>query len=66
MTGLSVVDDWNGFAYITSNYQHPSEGVANLKMKDKELQAELISLIDPFAAGVGYVGGIPGVANPGS
>ena len=50
MTRLSVVDDWNGFAYITSNYQHPGDNVADFEMKDKKLQAELISLIDRYAA----------------
>ena len=63
LTGLSVVDDWNGFAYITTNYQHPGDGLDELEMKDQALKAELISLIDPFAAAVGYLGGLPGMGD---
>ncbi len=64
LTGLSVVDDWNGFGYITTNFQHPSEGVDEAKFADEALKAEIISLIDPFAAGVGYIGGLPGTGMP--
>ncbi len=63
LTGLSVVDDWNGFEYITTNYQHPGEGLSKLEMKDETLKAELISLIDNYAAAVGYIGGMPGMGD---
>ncbi len=57
-TGLQVVEDMNGHAYIMSNNQHlgdlPSAVPANLK-------TELGALIDPFKAPVGYIGGLPAI-----
>ncbi|MFZ5580956.1 MAG: PhoX family protein [Pseudomonadota bacterium] len=57
-TGLQVVDDMNGFAYIMSNNQHwgdlPSSVPANLK-------TELEAKINMFHAPVGYIGGMPAI-----
>ncbi|RFO97418.1 alkaline phosphatase [Rhodoferax lacus] len=63
-TGLGVVDDLNGFMYITSNFQHPGDWNAKLHSK---VQATLDPLVranykDRFGAAVGYltadVGGV--------
>lgn len=54
-TGLQVVDNMNGFAYIMSNYQHAGD-------KNKTATAtfdSIISKIDPYKAEVGYLGGLP-------
>ncbi|MCV2349516.1 PhoX family protein [Paucibacter sp. Y2R2-4] len=56
-TGLGVVDDLNGWTYITSNFQHPGDWVASLHGK---VQAQLDPLVrsnykDRFAAAVGYL-----------
>ncbi len=58
LTGLSVIEDWNGYAYITTNYQHASEGLEKRKM-DPKLKADLAARLNPFMAGVGYIGPIP-------
>ena len=62
LTGLSIVENWNGHAYITTNYQHPTEGLAKRKM-DEDLKAELLARIDPFVAGVGYFGPLPALSD---
>ena len=56
-TGLGVVDDLNGWTYITSNFQHPGDWNASLHGK---VQATLDPLVranykDRFAAAVGYL-----------
>ena len=56
-TGLGVVDDLNGWTYITSNFQHPGDWSASLHAK---VQATLDPLVranykDRFAAAVGYL-----------
>ena len=56
-TGLGVVDDLNGWTYITSNFQHPGDWNATLHAK---VQATLDPLVranykDCFAAAVGYL-----------
>lgn len=57
ITGLQVLDNLNGHAYIMSNSQHwgdiPDGVPAGLK---SQLSAE----IDRFHAPVGYIGGLPG------
>ncbi len=58
LTGLSVIENWNGYAYITTNFQHPSEGLEKRKM-DEDLKADLLARLNPFAAGVGYFGPLP-------
>ncbi|MCV2421428.1 PhoX family protein [Paucibacter sp. DJ2R-2] len=56
-TGLGVVDDLNGWTYITSNFQHPGDWSASLHSK---VQATLDPLVranykDRFGAAVGYL-----------
>lgn len=58
-TGLTVAPDYNGFAYIMSNFQHPGEGnISNYLGTDK---AEVLSAIDSKwnnkkKAAIGYIG----------
>jgi hypothetical protein len=58
-TGLTVVPDQSGFAYITSNFQHPGEnGIANYTGGDK---ADVLAAIDAkwnnrTKAAIGYIG----------
>jgi secreted PhoX family phosphatase len=65
MAGLNVVGDWNGFAYVLTSFQHQGEGLDDFEIKDEALKAELKTLIDPFAAAVGYLGGLPGTGGDG-
>lgn len=56
-TGLGVVDDLNGWTYITSNFQHPGDWLPKLHGK---VQATLDPLVranykDRFGAAVGYL-----------
>ncbi len=54
-TGLQVVDNMNGFAYIMSNYQHAGD-------KNSTVDAtynRILPLINPQKAEVGYLGGLP-------
>lgn len=51
-TGLQVLEDLNGFAYIMSNYQHAGDYSANI---DAGLKAQLEPLIDKSKASVGYI-----------
>ncbi len=58
-TGLGVVDDLNGWTYITTNFQHAGDWSASLHSK---VQATLDPLVrantkDRFAAAVGYLTG---------
>lgn len=58
-TGLGVVDDLNGWMYITSNFQHVGDWLPNLHGK---VQATLDPLVkvnykDRFGAAVGYLTG---------
>lgn len=57
-TGLQVIDDQNGFAYILSNFQHAGDFSPNI---DPALKAQLAPLIDKTEAAIGYLGGIPGL-----
>jgi secreted PhoX family phosphatase len=57
-TGLQVIDDLNGFAYIMSNYQHAGDYSANI---EANLKTELDQRIDKYKAAVGYLGGLPGL-----
>lgn len=56
-TGLQVLEDLNGHAYIMSNNQHwgdlPSSVPATLKTQ--------LSIIDKFKAPIGYIGGMPAI-----
>ena len=61
-TGLGVVDDLNGWTYITSNFQHPGDWLSNAAgtgLHDK-VKTTLDPLVkanykDRFAAAVGYL-----------
>lgn len=57
-TGLQVLDNMNGFAYIMSNYQHAGDFSSNI---DAALKSRLEPLINKFKAGIGYLSGIPGL-----
>lgn len=56
-TGLQVVDNINGYAYIMSNSQHHADWTP--ASADSAVVAESISKIDKFDANVGYIGGLP-------
>ena len=56
-TGLQVVDNMNGYAYIMSNSQH--HGDWKPSATDSALVAESLTKIDKFDANVGYIGGLP-------
>lgn len=55
-TGLQAVENLNGFAYITSNYQHPGDFSSNI---DPALKARLEPLINKQKGEVGYLSGLP-------
>jgi hypothetical protein len=57
-TGLQVLENIAGHAYILSNAQHQGELAATLPA---DLKARLEPLIDRFQAPVGYIGGLPGL-----
>ncbi|MFZ2161144.1 MAG: alkaline phosphatase PhoX [Sideroxyarcus sp.] len=54
-TGLQVVDNMNGHAYIMSNYQHAGD----LNGTNATVHARILPLINPNKAEVGYLGGLP-------
>ncbi|MCX7140686.1 MAG: DUF839 domain-containing protein [Proteobacteria bacterium] len=56
-TGLQVVDNLNGFAYIMSNYQHA--GDMNNSAWSSTLFNSVKSLLNPDKAEVGYLAGVP-------
>jgi secreted PhoX family phosphatase len=57
-TGLQVVDDINGHAYIMSNAQHVGDYTKNTK---DELKKEFDKKLDKFDAPIGYIHGIPAI-----
>ena len=57
-TGLQVVENENGHAYIMSNAQHLADFT---KTTPDALKKKLSSKIDKFNAPVGYISGIPGI-----
>ena len=57
-TGLQVVENIAGHAYILSNAQHQGEFAETIPA---DLKAQLEPLIDRFQAPVGYIGGLPGL-----
>ena len=57
-SGSFVVEDWNGYAYITLNYQHAGEGLGKRKLPP-ELLSALHEALDPRIAEVGYLGPLP-------
>lgn len=57
-SGLQVVDNENGHAYIMSNTQHHADFT---KTTPDALKSELTSKIDKFGGNFGYIGGMPGL-----
>ncbi len=57
-TGLQVVENLNGHAYIMSNAQHLGDFPGSI---NADLKTQLTPMIDRFNAPVGYIGGIPGL-----
>ena len=57
-TGLQALDDTNGFSYVMSNYQHAGDFTSTTA---PTLKAALAPLIDRYKAGIGYLGGLPGL-----
>jgi len=57
-TGLQVVENENGHAYIMSNAQHLGDFTSTTP---EELQTRLAPKIDKFNAPVGYISGISGL-----
>lgn len=57
-TGLQVLDDMNGYAYIMSNAQHQGDFISST---NAELKARIEGGINKFEAPIGYIGGIPGL-----
>ncbi len=55
-TGLQVVDNMNGQAYIMSNSQHHGDFISTHNATSK---ATLEPMIDKFDANIGYIGGMP-------
>lgn len=54
-TGLQVVDDMGGHAYIMSNYQHAGDKNSTLE----PTYHNILQYINPDKAEVGYLGGLP-------
>jgi hypothetical protein len=54
-TGLQIVDNMNGHAYIMSNYQHAGD----LNSTNATVHARILPLINTNKAEVGYLGGLP-------
>jgi secreted PhoX family phosphatase len=57
-TGLQVVENLNGHAYVMSNAQHYGDFPSSISA---DLKTRLTPMIDKFYAPVGYIGGIPGL-----
>jgi hypothetical protein len=55
-TGLQVVDNMNGHAYIMSNSQHHGDFISTHNATSK---TTLTPMIDKFDANVGYISGLP-------
>ena len=56
-TGLGIVDDLNGFMYITANFQHPGDWLSPLHANVKETLDPLVrkNYKDKYGAAVGYL-----------
>jgi len=56
-TGLGVVDDLNGWTYVTTNFQHPGDWSSSLHGKVKSTLDPLVraNYKDCFGAAVGYL-----------
>ena len=58
-TGMQVVEDWNGHAYLMSNIQHPA-ATQDLKDYPIAIREKLSAGIDKRGV-IGYIGGLPGI-----
>jgi secreted PhoX family phosphatase len=58
-TGLQVVENWNGHAYLMSNIQHPAAR-EDLKQYPAAIKETLGEKVDQRGV-VGYIGGLPGM-----
>lgn len=58
-TGLQVVEDWNGHAYLMSNIQHPAAH-EDLNQYPDEIKVGLRGKASQKGV-VGYIGGLPGI-----
>lgn len=58
-TGLQVVEDWNGHAYLMSNIQHPAAS-DDLKQYPVSIKDILSKKVDQRGV-VGYIGGLPSI-----
>ena len=56
-TGLQVVEDLNGYAYIMSNSQHHGDWATGTNATVDSALAK----IDKFDANIGYIGGLPAI-----
>jgi secreted PhoX family phosphatase len=56
-TGLQVVEDWNGHAYLMSNIQHPA-AIDDLKSYPSAVKDRLGEQADKRGV-IGYIGGLP-------
>ena len=54
-SGLQIVDNLNGHAYIMSNYQHAGD----LNGTNATVHARILPLINPNKAEIGYLSGLP-------
>ncbi|MDR9499555.1 MAG: hypothetical protein RI556_10305, partial [Hydrogenovibrio sp.] len=59
-TGLQVVDDLNGHAYIMSNSQHHGAYIGSMN-EDLEAAVEAIGIQKVNAGDFGYIGGLPAI-----
>jgi len=57
-TGLQVVENENGYAYIMGNSQHHADFIRDTPTA---LRDQLSPLIDKFGGNFGYIGGMPGL-----
>ncbi|WP_326998802.1 stalk domain-containing protein [Cohnella kolymensis] len=65
-TGLQMVDDLNGFAYIMSNLQHPGDEMIVPEPLKAEVESYINKLWDNKKSGsVGYISGLPSIAKLG-
>jgi secreted PhoX family phosphatase len=55
-TGLQIIENINGFAYLMSNAQHLGDFSSNI---NADLKARISSKIDNTKAPIGYLSGIP-------
>ena len=60
-TGLGVIDNLNGWTYITANFQHPGDWLGKLHEKVKPTLDPLVkkNYNDRFSAAVGYITATP-------